>query len=70
MGEGGQGGAQGLEDQELREGVGEVLLGADHVGDLHRDVVDHAGEVVQRRAVGPDDHEVADLVGREARRRP
>ena len=29
------------------------------------DVVDHAGEVVERRAVGADDHEVADLVGRE-----
>ena len=32
---------------------------------LHLDVVDGAGEVVQRGAVGPDDHEVADLVGRE-----
>ena len=65
MGEGGQGGPEGLEDQELREGVREVLLGADDVGDLHLDVVDDAGEVVERRAVGADDHEVADLVGRE-----
>ena len=40
VGEGRQLGAQGLEDQELREGVGEVLLGADDVGDLHLDVVD------------------------------
>ena len=57
--------AQGLEDQELRERVREVLLGTDDVGDLHLDVVDDAGEVVERRAVGADDHEVADLVGRE-----
>ncbi len=64
VGEGRQVGAQRLEDQELGERVGEVLLGPDDVGDLHRDVVDDAGEVVQRRAVGPDDHEVADLVGR------
>ena len=65
VGEGRQLGAQGLEDQELREGVGEVLLGPDDVGDLHLDVVDDAGEVVERRAVGPDDDEVADLVGGE-----
>ena len=58
-------GAEGLEDQELRERVREVLVGPDDVGDLHLDVVDDAGEVVQRRAVGPDDHEIADLVGRE-----
>ena len=55
--------AQRLEDQELREGVRQMLLGADDVGDLHLGVVDDAGEVVERRAVGPDDHEVADLVG-------
>ena len=52
-----------LEDEELRERVRQVLLGADDVGDLHLGVVDDAGEVVERRAVGPDDHEVADLVG-------
>ena len=63
VGEGRQLGAQGLEDQELREGVGQVLLGADDVGDLHLDVVDDAGEVVERHPVGPDDDEVADLVG-------
>ena len=31
----------------------------------HRDVVDGAGEVIQGRAIGPDDDEVADLVGGE-----
>ncbi len=46
--EGRQLGAEGLEDEELGEGVGEVLLGADDVGDLHLDVVDGAGEVVER----------------------
>ena len=42
-----------------------MLVGPDHVGDLHGDVVDDAGEVVKRSAVGTDDHEIADLVGRE-----
>ncbi len=65
MSEGRQLGPEGLEDEELGEGVGEVLLGADDVGDLHLDVVDGAGEVVEWRAVGPDDDEVADLVGGE-----
>ena len=59
----GSGVPEGLEDQELRERVRQVLLGADDVGDLHLGVVDDAGEVVERGAVGPDDHEVADLVG-------
>ena len=65
MGKGRQARAQRLEEQELREGVGEVLVGPDDVGDLHRDVVDDAGEVVKRSAIGPDDDEIADLVGRE-----
>ena len=65
VGEGGKLGPEGLEDQELGEGVREVLLGPDHVGDPHVDVVDDAREVVEGRAVGADDHEVADLVGGE-----
>ena len=42
-----------------------MLVRPHHVRDLHRDVVDGAREVVQRAAVGPHDHEIADLVGRE-----
>ncbi len=42
-----------------------MLLGPDDVGDLHLDVVDGAGEVIQGCAIGPDDDEVADLVGGE-----
>ena len=42
-------------------GVGEVVLAADHVGDLHLDVVDHVDEVEDRLAVGTEDHEVAVL---------
>ena len=61
----GQAGAQGLEKQELREGVREVLVGPHDVGDLHGGVVDDAGEVVKRRAIGTDDDEIADLVGRK-----
>ena len=32
-----------------------MLFGADHVRDLHVVIVDHAGQVVQARAVGPLD---------------
>ena len=39
--------------------VGEVVLAADDVGDRHLGVVDHDREVVERRAVGADDDEVA-----------
>ena len=38
--------AQGLGDEHLPRRVGEVLLGADHVGDLEIVIVDHAGQVV------------------------
>ena len=55
--------AERLEDEDLRERVRQVLLGADDVGDPHLGVVDDRGEVVERLPAGPDDHEVADLVG-------
>ena len=65
MGKCGNVAAQSLEDQKLRERIREVLVGADDVRDLHVDVVHDAGEVVQRAAVGPHDHEIADLIGRK-----
>ena len=39
-----------------------MLLGTDDVGDLHLGVIHDGGEVIEGRAVRPDDHEVADLV--------
>ena len=59
MGEHRLGMAQRPEQQDVLGRVGEVVLAADDVGDLHRGVVDDHGEVVERRAVGADDHEVA-----------
>ena len=47
-----------LQDQQLLGGVGVVVGAADDVGDAHVEVVDHDGEVVERRAVGARDHEV------------
>ena len=51
--------AERSEQQDVLGRVREVVLAADDVGDLHRRVVDDDREVVQRRAVGADDHEVA-----------
>ena len=53
--------AEGLEELEVLRGVGEVVFAADHVGDLHLDVVDDVDEVEDRFAVGAEDHEVAVL---------
>ena len=39
-------------------GVGQVVLAADDVADLHLLVIDDDHEVVQRHAIGPDDDEV------------
>lgn len=36
-----------------------MIVPAHHYGDAHCDVVGHDGHVVHRRAVGPEDHEVA-----------
>ena len=44
--------AQPLRDEDLPRRVREMLLGTDHVGDLHVVVVDDVGEVVQARPVG------------------
>ena len=44
--------AERLGDEDLPRGVGEVLLGADDVGYLHRVVVNDAGQMVEARPVG------------------
>ena len=51
--------AERPEQQDVLRRVREVVLAADDVGDLHRGVVDDDREVVERRAVGADDDEVA-----------
>ena len=51
------------EQQDVLGRVREVVLAADDVADLHRGVVDDDREVVERRAVGADDDEVAAEVG-------
>jgi hypothetical protein len=52
--------AQGLVNQDLTWGIGEMILSSDHVGDRHQVIVDDAGEVVSSHAIGTDDDEVSD----------
>ena len=49
--------------ERLPEGVGEVLLGAEDVGDAHGGVVHGDAEVVDGHAVGSEEDEVAEGVG-------
>jgi len=53
--------AEGLVEGDLARRVHQVLLAAEHVGDLHRRVIDDHGVVVRRPAVALHDHEVAQL---------
>ena len=47
-----------LEDRELLRRVREMVVPADHLGDPHVRVVDGDGEVVERGAVSPGDHQI------------
>ena len=49
---------EGADEGDVLRGVAQVILSADDVGDLHRLVVDHDHEVIERHAVGSHDHEV------------
>ena len=51
--------AHRLEQQDVLGRVGEVILAADDVADLHGGVVHGHGEVVERVAVRADDDQVA-----------
>ena len=62
MAETGQGVAERLVDQDLLGGVGDMVVPAQHVRDLHEGVVDHDREVVGGDAVGLHDDEVVELV--------
>ena len=65
VGERGHGRAEGLVDHDLARGVGQVIVAADDVGDLHHGVVDDGREVVRGRAIGAEDDEVVELLGVE-----
>ena len=51
--------AERPEEQDVLGRVREMVLAPDHVGHLHRRIVDDDREVVERRAVAADDHEIA-----------
>ena len=65
VGERGHGRAEGLVDHDLTRGVGQVVVAADDVGDLHHGVVDDGREVVRGRAVRAEDDKVVELLGVE-----
>ena len=55
--------AEGFEDQDVFEGVGEVVLAADDVADAQVGVVGAGGQVIGRPAVGAEQGEVLDIGG-------
>ena len=63
MSERGHGSAEGLVDHDLTRGVGQVVVAADDMGDLHHGVVDDGREVVRGRAIGAEDDKVVELLG-------
>ena len=65
VGEGGHRRAHGLVDHDLARGVGEVVVAADDMGNLHHGVVDDGREVVRGRAIGAEDDKVVELLGVE-----
>ena len=58
--------AERVDEHQLIGRVGEMLLAADHVGDLHRRVIDRACKLIGRKSIGLDDDEIADQVGVES----
>ena len=63
MGELGRLSAEGFEDQQMLEGVGEVILAANDVGDAQIGVVHAGGQVVGGHSIASQQGEVLDLVG-------
>ena len=53
--------AHGADDLELAEGIVQVIVAADHVGDVHVVIVDDDGQHVGRRAVGAQQDHVVEL---------
>ena len=65
VGECGHGRAEGLVDHDLARRVGQMVVAADDVGNLHHGVIDDSREVIRGRAVGAEDDEVVELLGVE-----
>ena len=63
MGELGRRGAEAFKDEQMLEGVGQVILAADNVADAEIGVVGARGEMVSGKAVRPQQGEVLYLVG-------
>ena len=61
MGEFGDRPAERVIDLRLAEGVVEVVVAADHMGDPHVVVVDHDREIVGRGAVRPQDDQIVEF---------
>ena len=59
--EGGRLGSGGVEDQDVFEGVGEVVLAADDVADAEVGIVGAGGEVIGGHAVAAEEGEVLDV---------
>ena len=59
--EGGRFGARGVENQLVFEGVGEMLLAADDVGDAQVGIVGAVGQVISRHAVAAEQGEILDI---------
>ncbi len=56
-------GAERAENADVLEGVFDVVVAADDVGDALVDIVNDVGDVEDRRAVGAHDREVLDILG-------
>ena len=65
VGERGHGRAEGLVDHDLARGIGQMVVAANDVGDLHHGVVDDGRKVIRRRAIGAEDDKVVELLGVE-----
>ena len=59
---------EGRKQQPLARGVGQMILAPQHVTDLHERVIQGIAEKERRAAIGPSNHEIADIVGQIALR--
>jgi hypothetical protein len=50
---------QGLIEEDLPGGIGEVILPSDDVSDVHGVVINDAGKIISRHPIGPDDDKIA-----------
>ena len=54
-------GAQRFVNQQLLVGVGQMVLTANDMSDVHLDVIDYHGQVVKRVTVRTQQHQIFDL---------